>query len=181
MENNIEVQREAPFNNINPSRLVIYSVITIGIFDLFYFYKSWKHLKTKENLSISPFWRAIFAIFFCYDYFERVFNEATKYKYLSKFSPKWLAAYYIFTLLASAAWANATFLEPITDFIIFMFLFTSTIPLYLVQKAAVFSNISCNPELSKVPKLSGMQLVGIALGTFFLVFVIFGILFPVYE
>lgn len=36
---------------------VLFSVLTFGLYDIYWYYKNWKHLKVVKNLTISPGWR----------------------------------------------------------------------------------------------------------------------------
>ncbi len=53
-------------------KLIVLSVCTMGIYELYWYYKNWRLIKERENLDIMPFWRAFFAYFFCYSLFLKV-------------------------------------------------------------------------------------------------------------
>jgi hypothetical protein len=42
-----------------PWRLVLLSILTFGIYELYWFYRNWKHLKIHKSLDISPGWRTV--------------------------------------------------------------------------------------------------------------------------
>lgn len=42
-----------------PWRLIILSILTFGIYEIYWFYRNWKHLKKHKDLDISPGWRTI--------------------------------------------------------------------------------------------------------------------------
>ncbi len=50
----------------NPSKLAILSVATLGVYDIYWLYKQWRHVKLRDSVEIKPFWRAIFYPFFTY-------------------------------------------------------------------------------------------------------------------
>lgn len=60
-ENQQNNQKEK-FSRVIPTwKFILLSVITLGIYELVWFYRNWKLLKTEKDLKISPFWRAFFA------------------------------------------------------------------------------------------------------------------------
>jgi hypothetical protein len=52
------------------------SICTFGLYELYWFYKNWGHIKQLENSKIWPFWRAVFARFNAYFLFKRVREQA---------------------------------------------------------------------------------------------------------
>jgi hypothetical protein len=42
-----------------PWRLVLLSIITFSFYEIYWFYRNWKHLKTHKQLEISPGWRTV--------------------------------------------------------------------------------------------------------------------------
>lgn len=63
---------EPPFFATSITKLVVMSVCTLGLYELYWFYKNWQRIKAREGLDIRPFWRAFFAVFFCYSCFSRI-------------------------------------------------------------------------------------------------------------
>jgi len=39
--------------------LVLLYVFTFGIYEIYWFYRNWKHMKIHKNLDISPGWRTV--------------------------------------------------------------------------------------------------------------------------
>lgn len=53
------------YSHVQPFwRFVLLSLVTFGIYQIFWFYRHWKFLKVEYNLIISPFWRAVFCPLF---------------------------------------------------------------------------------------------------------------------
>jgi len=48
------------------------SVCTLGLYQIFWFYKNWCLEKDRTGENIMPVWRSIFGVFFCYDLFKRI-------------------------------------------------------------------------------------------------------------
>ncbi len=62
---NQQNNQKEKFSKVLPVwKFILLSVITFGLYELFWFYKYWKLLKEEKTLKISPFWRAFFAPLF---------------------------------------------------------------------------------------------------------------------
>ena len=69
-------ESEPCFFSVSITKLVVLSLCSLGLYELYWFYKNWQLVKNHERSDISPFWRAIFANFFCYALFRRVKESA---------------------------------------------------------------------------------------------------------
>jgi len=61
-----------PFFSTSVLKLVLLSLFSFGIYELYWFYRQWKYVKEREGIDIQPFWRAFFGFFFCHAFFEKV-------------------------------------------------------------------------------------------------------------
>ena len=73
-------------------RLIFLSVLTFGVYCFYWQYRNWAYFKEREKLSIRPFWRAWFWLFFVYALFKEIkkdsyYNQAAQ----PSFSPLLLA------------------------------------------------------------------------------------------
>jgi hypothetical protein len=59
-----EAPTTAFFLYIPKARLVAMSLVTLGLYEVYWIYRNWRFLKERDNLRIQPFWRSIFDIFF---------------------------------------------------------------------------------------------------------------------
>lgn len=66
-----------PFFAVSTAKFIVMSVFTFGIYELYWFYWNWKRIRDRESSDISPFWRTVFAYFYCYQCFARVNGYAT--------------------------------------------------------------------------------------------------------
>jgi hypothetical protein len=81
-------------------KLIVMSVCTFSIYEVYWFYKNWSLIKERTNLDIKPVWRAIFAFFFCYPCFKEIRMRAESLKLKRSFAAGWLAVgWIIFSLL----------------------------------------------------------------------------------
>jgi len=63
---------EPAFFAVSLTKLTVLSLCTMGLYELYWFYKNWQLIRAREQTDILPFWRAFFAIFFCYGCFARI-------------------------------------------------------------------------------------------------------------
>jgi hypothetical protein len=60
----ISKSNDSKFLYISESRFIVMSILTLGIFEIYWNYKNWSYIKKRDNLDIQPVWRAIFGIFY---------------------------------------------------------------------------------------------------------------------
>jgi hypothetical protein len=60
------------FFDVSIPKLVVLSVCSLGIYELYWFYKNWQIVRVRERSDISAVSRAVFGYFFCYALFKRV-------------------------------------------------------------------------------------------------------------
>lgn len=63
---------EPAFFAVSIAKLVVLSICTLGLYELYWYYRNWRLIKAREKTNILPFWRAFFGYFFCYPFFVRV-------------------------------------------------------------------------------------------------------------
>jgi hypothetical protein len=67
---------QPPFFAVSLMKFAAMSVCTFGIYELYWFYRNWRLVKERQKVNISPFWRAFFAFFCCYQCFSRIRAQA---------------------------------------------------------------------------------------------------------
>ncbi len=60
------------FLHISVTRLILMSVASVGLYEVYWIYKNWKYIKEREGLRIRPFWRGVFGVFFCHSLLWRI-------------------------------------------------------------------------------------------------------------
>jgi hypothetical protein len=84
---------------ISTARIVLLSIITFGLYELYWFYKNWQAVRVQTQIDISPFWRAFFSFFFCNQLFKRVLQSASSLGYNREYSPGLLTVSYIVIIM----------------------------------------------------------------------------------
>ena len=89
-------KKSQEYSNVIPVwKFILLTVVTFGIYEIYWFYKNWNFFKEKDKLDISPFWRAVFSFFFIYSLFGRVLKLTKKEGYKESFSAGWLAVFWL--------------------------------------------------------------------------------------
>lgn len=84
------------FFRVSTARLVLMSVLSLGLFEAYWMYRNWKYLANRDQLDIKPFWRSVFAIFFCHDLFKRMGSDSRANRYATAgFSASGLAVTFV--------------------------------------------------------------------------------------
>jgi len=83
-----------------PWRLVLLSILTFGLYQIYWFYRNWKHLKIHNNLDIRPGWRTlglfvpVWNILLVWEQFRDIHDFAEQ-RFCKTYPTGWLAAGFI--------------------------------------------------------------------------------------
>lgn len=81
--------------SVSTNKLIIMSICTFGIYEIYWFYKNWKHIKEVESSKIMPFWRAIFAPLWIYYLYKDIKEKSDTMNLNAELSPGVLAIIYL--------------------------------------------------------------------------------------
>jgi hypothetical protein len=119
------------FFSVSLKKLIILSVLTFGLYQVYWFYKHHRAIKGKEEHSVVSFGKSLFAIFFCFKLFRKVLKEAKEKGYPIKNESIILAIVFIALWFVGTGGGVATYS---------LWSLLSFIPLTYVQHAADFVN-----------------------------------------
>lgn len=153
---------------VSKPKLVVMSLCTFGIYEIFWFYKNWELIKNRTGQHISPFWRAIFGPFFCYWLFGSVHESANSHSVRSNIRPGWFAIGYV--ALAGVSWRLP---DPF-----WLIAFLSFLPLLLVQGVVSTINAKVAPVAELNEKFSWKNIIAIIVGGILLILTVLGTLVP---
>jgi len=75
--------RKVDFFYISTKRLVVLSILTLGLYNIYWFYKNFEAIRKSQESGFSSGWgvlasllKAIFSIFFCYGLFKKIYENA---------------------------------------------------------------------------------------------------------
>lgn len=90
---------EAVFFPVSAMKFAIMSLLTFGLYELYWGYRQWSYLKRSQGLKISPFWRAWFQLFFTYGLLKYIRGTALQHGSRVEYSSGWLTVGYLVTLV----------------------------------------------------------------------------------
>ena len=152
-----------PFFPVSTTKFLLLSVCTLGLYELYWFYKNWQLIQAREGVSVSPFWRAFFAFFFCYQVFTRIRDYPTQTQRNKKLAAGALAA----------GWIVTTVLWKLPDpyWLTSMFAVLFMVP---VQRAAATVNTEVAPESDQNHRLSAVNWITIVVGGILVLLAVIG-------
>jgi hypothetical protein len=148
-------------------KLVLMSVCTFGIYELYWFYKNWVLIKARTNQDLMPFWRAFFAPLWAYSCFKNV-KLAAEEKGISP--PSSIGLFAVFYFVLQALWRLP---DPY-----WLISYLSFAPLIPVNKAALAINKKIGGENYENSKFTTWNWVGLVGGGLLFVFSIIGAFLP---
>lgn len=87
-----------PFFPVSARKLLVMSLLTLSLYEFYWFYRNWQIEKQSEHPQIMPVGRSLLVYFFCYPLFKRVAERGTRHG-LAALPAGWLAAGWIITSL----------------------------------------------------------------------------------
>jgi hypothetical protein len=163
--------------NISIYRLIFLSIFTLGIYDIYWFYRNWKYIAQTTGRKLSPVGRGIFSIFFCHELFKNIGQKAEQSGHNKHYTYGLLSATYIIATILSNATSRADTTQYDSSEIFYVNIFIigltiiSVIPLYLIQKQVNFINQKNNYNIDN--KFTGGEVVVTLIGV--VLFIIFAL------
>lgn len=78
--NNENHKEELTYFHVSEKKLIIMGVFTVGLYELYWFYRNWSHVRFKMGSKIMPVWRSIFAIIYSFFLFKKIKNDISNDK-----------------------------------------------------------------------------------------------------
>jgi amino acid permease len=97
----LETQSNEPlFLYISPARLIIMSIVSMGIYEAYWIYKNWRYIKERSGMNITPFWRGVFGVFFCHSLLRKIHeDQEARSIQAPTFSPVMLATVWVILVI----------------------------------------------------------------------------------
>lgn len=162
-----ESAAQPPFFAVSLTKLLIMSVCTLSLYELYWFYRNWKCIKARERTNISPAPRAIFAYFYCYQCFSRIRDYDVEKTNRSNLAAGALAAGWIVTTLL---WKLPDPYWWFSELAVFFLL--------PVQARVNQLNAEANPAHDRNARLRGWNWLAVVLGGALVLLAMVGTLMP---
>lgn len=146
-------QSTETFFPVSTLKLVLMSLSTFGLYQIYWLYQNWRIVKYRERRKISPPWRSVLGLFFLYPIFRRVKKQA---------------AVAGFGMLPAGAlffgWLLLYLLSYAPDSLLTAISFSSVLLLVPVQRKANSINRLADPSFSKNDTFGKMNWVALLIG-----------------
>jgi len=162
-----EAYRATPQFNVSLVKLVVMSLCTFGLYELYWCYQQWEAIRRREGENLSPFWRAFFGPLWSFKLFPRLQALTGKHGVPAGWSGGGLALGW---LLIHALWRlpDPWWLASLLSFL----------PLLAVQQSINTLNAVAAPDADRNSSYSGKNVLIILLGSIFLLLVLWGTFLP---
>ena len=156
-----------PFFAVSTTKLIVMSMCTLGIYELFWFYKNWQAIKRRERANILPAPRAFFSIFYVYQCWARIRD----YDVPGLARPRLAVAGLAFCWVGVSLTAKLP--QP-------YWLLSLGAPLFFLPIEARANEINAwvAPQHDRNARFTGWNWVGVAVGVVWLVLSLIGMLLP---
>jgi len=94
------VDKSTFFFTVSTTKMIVMSLVTLGLYQLYWFYKNWVSIKEQTKEDMKPFWRTFFAPVWAYLCFENIKTTAIKSNIETTLPIGWLAFLYFFSCIA---------------------------------------------------------------------------------
>jgi hypothetical protein len=138
---------------VSPLKLVVMSTCTLGLYEIYWYYKHWCSVKEREKSDITPLGRAFFAFIFCYSLFKRIQATGQSHNIPRTIAPGPLAAGFILL--------SVLYKLPDPYWLLSFFAVLFLVP---VQMAANEINLATSPKHDRNSTLSKWNLVVVVIG-----------------
>ena len=143
---------EAPtqYYSVSLFRLIFCSILSGGLYDIYWSYRQWHAVKCCQHAKISPFLRCLCNLLFIYPLFKQIYRSAATLRYLPRFPAGLAAMTYILINLAQEP-KNYDSLSSGEAVVLSGILTASALSLVPAQKAINFTNARLNGALKFAP------------------------------
>ena len=142
----------ALFFTTHPVKLLVMSLVTFGVYPLYWFYCNFKVIRDNGQPKIMPFWRAFFSVIWSYTCFNAILR-----------SDGWSASPGRSPLFLAIAYAVLSALSRLPD-PWWLVSFLAVLPVMVANGWARERNEARDPEYDGNSRLNGWNWLGIVLG-----------------
>jgi hypothetical protein len=156
----VEDESQPIFFPVSVTKLLVLSVCTFGVYELYWFFKNWQLVSTRTGGGryVAPAIQTLLTFFLCYSLFKRVSRVSQEVE-ARPFKPGWLAISWIAVHLSQRL--------PDPYWVLSL---ASVVPLLVVQRTANEINAALRPACSPNARFSASNFLACVLGAGVLTF-----------
>ena len=152
---------------VSITKLVVMDLATLGLYQFYWFYQHWAAIRRRTKDKVSPVWRTIFGVIWCYSCFSYIHEEARKQRV-----DRWLSVGSL-----TAGWVITTLLARLPD-PFWLLSFGSVLFLIPIQREANALNAKLAPDADRNAGFSWANWIWIVFGALFWLLLIAGLMIP---
>lgn len=163
------------FYVVSIKKFTVLYFITLGLYEIYWFYKNWKEYKNYSGQAIWPVPRAIFSIFFTHRLFSNIQLSMTSNKKIFDWYPGALATVYVVLSIISSILDRLSRQDigsPISDILSILIIPFVFLPLFKAQKAINYSQ--GDPEGLANNSFTTANFIWIVIGSLYWLLVLYG-------
>ena len=146
-------------------KLAIMSVCTLGLYEIYWFYKNWCLVKERDDIVIHPLLRVIFPVIFCYSLFSRIQETGEEHDQVSLATGFLATGWIVARLLANL---------PAPYWMLTLLTFVFLLP---VQNMVNRINQDCDPTHDQNRHFSGLNMATVLAGGCVVVYLVIELIF----
>lgn len=139
----IEAAAGDPFYVVARGKFLLLYFATIGLYQVYWFYRHWAAQRRHRGTRTVPVLRALFAIFFTHSLFQRIDASLDADGQAVRWHPRWAATAFVLLSLLSYVLSQLVGKSigwPVTDVLNLLIIVPVAWPLWIAQRAA---NLAC--------------------------------------
>lgn len=152
---------------VSALKLGVMSICTLGLYQIYWFYKNWHLVKERESSNVMPAMRSFFAYFFCYSLFKKIRDTAESHNIPVSLDASGMAAGWI---LVSMLWRLP---DPY-----WLVTYANVFFLMHIQSSVNAINQAENPNHDPNSRFSGWNIATIVIGGIIFALAIAGTFLP---
>lgn len=158
--------REYYYFTLPTEKLIVFNVLTFGLYNIYWFYKNWHQIRLHENIDVRPVWRSMFYYIFCYSCFRKIKRSADKNGIPNRFSPAACSVLLVLCLI-------------IGNFpLIWVLGYFAIIPMYFANKLAIKINQAVIPYYWENRLYTRNEIIVLAISLASMALTILGVFVP---
>jgi hypothetical protein len=131
--------RAATFHVVSIGKLVALFIVTLGIYQIYWFYKHWQGYQAITGEKVRPFWRAVFSVFFVHKLFAAISAHASSHSSVEPWKHNTVANVFVVLTIVAAVMSrisNAATDMSVFDWLAIVVGLFAVLPLRTAQKMA---------------------------------------------
>jgi uncharacterized membrane protein YkvI len=168
------------FFTVSVKKFWVMSIVTLGIYQIYWFYRNWKAQMQLTGVKMRPFWRAVFYVFFTHDLFRRINTAVESDASLEEeWNPQGMATAVVVVAILSNVLERLTGrMETHAAMEVASLLLLPVHIALIARVQGIVNRLNYDPDGEANDRFSGLNIVAIILGLLFWLLIFAGLVLP---